>query len=34
MAGMNLLNVGLGIDLLNAFKRERSLLKDSNNHGE
>lgn len=34
MAGMNLLNVGLGIDLLNAFKRERNLLKDSNNHGE
>lgn len=23
MAGMNLLNIGLGIDLFNAFKRER-----------
>ncbi|KAM7253261.1 hypothetical protein ACFE04_025879 [Oxalis oulophora] len=24
MAGMNMLNIGLGIDLLNAFKRERN----------
>jgi len=25
MAGMNLLNIGLGMDLLKAFKRERKL---------
>ncbi|XP_065856765.1 uncharacterized protein [Euphorbia lathyris] len=29
MAGMNLLNVGLGIDLFSAFRKERNALKDS-----
>ncbi|WCJ44666.1 TRAM LAG1 and CLN8 (TLC) lipid-sensing domain containing protein [Euphorbia peplus] len=29
MAGMNCLNIGLGIDLFNAFKKERNPLKDS-----
>lgn len=33
MAGMNLINVGLGIDLFNAFKREKST-ENSNHHGE
>jgi preprotein translocase subunit SecY len=33
MAGMNLINVGLGIDLFNAFKREKSS-ENSNHHGE
>ncbi|KAF2291424.1 hypothetical protein GH714_023956 [Hevea brasiliensis] len=34
MAGMNLLNAGLGIDLFKAFKREINTLKGSYNHGE
>lgn len=32
MAGMNFLNVGLGIDLFNAFKRERNPQKSSPRH--
>lgn len=31
MAGMNLLNIGLGIDLLKAFKRERKS-QQANDH--
>lgn len=35
MAGMNLLNIGLGIDLLKAFKRERkSQLGNLHHHRE
>ena len=34
MAGMNFINVGLGIDLFNAFKREINPQKNSDHHGE
>lgn len=34
MAGMNLLNFGLGIDLLNAYKRERKSQLTRNHHQE
>ncbi|EEF48341.1 TLC domain-containing protein fld-1 [Ricinus communis] len=34
MVGMNLLNAGLGIDLFNAFRRERNPLRSSHNHQE
>jgi len=34
MAGMNLINAGLGIDLFNAFTRERTPQKSSHHHGE
>lgn len=38
MAGMNLLNIGLGVDLFHAFRRERSSRRnqqsDHHNHGE
>lgn len=32
MAGMNLLNIFLGIDLFNAYRRESRFLKDRNNN--
>ena len=32
MAGMNLLNIGLGMDLFNAFKRERKPQPSNNHH--
>lgn len=32
MFGMNLLNFGLGIDLLNAYKRERKSQQTSSHH--
>lgn len=34
MAGMNLLNFFLGIDLLSAFKRERNSLANDRRHQE
>ena len=39
MAGMNILNVGLGLDLFHAFRRERSHRRNQENgnlhdHGE
>ncbi|KAI3464519.1 hypothetical protein Pfo_021182 [Paulownia fortunei] len=34
MAGMNLLNLFLGIDLFNAYRRERKTQKDHHNHQE
>ncbi|XP_019197660.1 PREDICTED: TLC domain-containing protein 2 [Ipomoea nil] len=34
MAGMNLLNIGLGIDLFEAYRRERKEKTDNHNHHE
>lgn len=34
MAGMNLLNIFLGIDLFNAYRREIHTQKNSHKHGE
>lgn len=34
MAGMNLLNIFLGIDLFNAYRREIYTQKNSHKHGE
>ncbi|KAK7282724.1 hypothetical protein RIF29_11721 [Crotalaria pallida] len=34
MAGMNLLNIGLGMDLFTAFKRERKAQQSNHLHGE